>query len=241
MSPAAAWRWCAVAGAVAFACSWGFGRIPGLVACGTTGGPLDQVGPIIAFELARTPAEVAALFGSDPCRSAFVNAQRSALLLDAMGFIPAYTAFLSLASHAAARRWRWPVIAGLIAAGLCDEVEGGLLAAILRDLPGSTAVFAALSVEVHLKFALLALGTMAIGAFLIARRRMVAGLFGLVVLAGGAVALYGVLGLPDPVMMQGFALGWFALLAAAFTASVAPSLFSPARAHPPRRRATPSA
>src|SRR4051812_32811233 len=85
--PRTAWRLCVLAGLVAFACSWAFGRIPGLAACGMFDGSA-RLGPILAFELARTPGDVAALFGSGACRATLVGAQNSGLWLDALGFIP---------------------------------------------------------------------------------------------------------------------------------------------------------
>jgi hypothetical protein len=88
---------CVLAGLVAFACSFAFGKIPGLVACGTFAGS-GQLGPILAFELARTPGDVAALFGSGACRASLIDAQNTGLWLDALGFIPSYTAFLVLAA-----------------------------------------------------------------------------------------------------------------------------------------------
>lgn len=219
------------------ACSYAFGRIPGLVACGPTG----DNGPIIAWELARTPAEVAALFGVDPCRSTLIAAQRTALWLDGFGFIPAYTAFLSLAAWAAAGRRAWPIVTALLVAGVADEVEGVLLFANLAELPGTQPQLDALFWVVRLKFLLLALATAAIAALLAWSRRTVAFGFGIVAGFGAIRALLGFFALPEPRMMQGFTVAWVALLALALVASVAPSLVSRARAARPRAPASPSA
>src|ERR1700710_155138 len=100
MTSRTAWRLCALAGLIAFVVSWSFGRIPGLVACGPASGGL---GPIIAFELARTPAEGAAMFGADPCRPTWGGAQCPGLCLDGLGFPPSYPAFLTPAAAAASR------------------------------------------------------------------------------------------------------------------------------------------
>ena len=226
MSPAAAWRWCLAAGLVVAACSWGFGRIPGLVACGPTGG----LGAILAFELARTPAGVAALFGAEPCRSALIAAQRTGLWLDALAFIPSYTAFLCLAAWAAGRRLAWPVIAVLLVAGLSDEIEGALLFAILRGLPGDQAMLDALVWVVGLKFLLLGLATLVIAALLLIQwrgfrltewtaARMVGGLG---VGFGAVAALRGFFTGPAPAMMTGFAMAWFILLLVALFGAVWP-------------------
>lgn len=139
--------------------------MPGLTACGPTGG----LGPVIAFELTRSPAAASAIFGMEPCGSALIAGQRLGLLLDALGFIPAYTAFLCLGARAARREFARPVIAALLVAGLLDEVEGGLLFLILRDFPGGQAVFDALFWVVRAKFMLLGLGTFAIALLLLIR------------------------------------------------------------------------
>ena len=234
----AAWRWCVASGCLAFLCSWLFGRIPGLVACG----PSHGLGPIIAFELARSPSEVAALFGSDPCRSTLVGAQKTGLLLDAFGFIPSYTAFLIFAARAAAGawRWHWMIVAALLIAGLCDEIEGGLLYAILLDLPGTTGLLGALFWAVHIKFALLGLGTLAIGGVVVMSPRFFAKLLGLFVAIGAGNALYCLATAQGSAMMGGFTRAWVGLLVTALIFSIWPSLFSPARAAPPPRRAPPT-
>lgn len=238
MSPRGAWAGCAAAGCAAFLCSWVFGRI-GLVACGPTNG----LGPIIAFELVRGPADVAALFGSDPCRAALVAAQKTGLLLDGLGFIPFYTAFLILGTAATgARGLTKTVVIGTCAlAGVGDEIEGHVLRRILDDLPGMQGQIDVLFWIVRGKFLLLGLGTLAIGVLLLSMRRLSAALPAMLVGAGALIALVGLARTPDPRMMMGFAIAWIALLLSAFIAALRPSLFSPARAAPPLPQATPSA
>ncbi len=223
MSVRAAWRWCAAAGLLAFLCSWAFGRIPGLIACGPTGG----LGPIIAFEFVRSPADVAVLFGADPCRSMLVAAQQTGLLLDEFGFIPAYTSFLVLGAWAAGMRRvaAAVVIAALAFAGLADEIEGVILYLILRNLPGTPLLADILWWPVHLKFGLLALGTAGIGGLLIMARRWLGMVAGLGMLGGGLFALYGLTIFPAGSMMSGFTVAWFMLLGVALVGSVRPSLF----------------
>ncbi|URW74612.1 hypothetical protein M9980_08480 [Sphingomonas donggukensis] len=256
MTPANAWRWCAAAGVAAFLCSWGFGQIPGLVACGPTGG----LGPIIAFEFVRSPAHVAMLFGAEPCRSALVAAQKTGLLLDALGFIPAYAAFLvfaalacspakagvqSRAAHSSApafagERIRWLVIGAILLAALCDQIEGALLYRILADLPGPPTLIDALWWPVHIKFALLAAGTAGIAILLLSHMRLPGFVAALFVTIGVCTAVAGWLNGPSPVMMLGFTISWVTILLSALLASWRPSLFS-ARAAPPPVPAPPSA
>lgn len=223
MTPRTAWRLCALAGLIAFVISWSFGRIPGLVACGPAPGGL---GPIIAFELARTPAEVAAMFGADPCRSTLVGAQWAGLWLDGLGFIPSYTAFLILAAVAASRGWICRVtVAALVIAGASDEVEGLVMGNIMKALPGTRAQLDQLYWAVHIKFGLLALATTLIGLAIVRLGGLVPLLLGALVWIGGMAAIYGFGELPGPVMMQAFTIAWFALLAAAIVAAVRPLLF----------------
>jgi hypothetical protein len=206
-----------------------------MVECGPGGG----LGPIMTFEFARTPADVAALFGSEPCTAALVAAQKTGLLLDALGFIPSYTAFLILAVIAAESRTRvkLAVIATFLIAAVSDQIEGGLLYAILRDLPGTPALLGALWWAVHVKFALLALGTMGIAGML-ARGPLFRRLSAAPIWSGGLLAVLGLILMPGEWMMTGFALAWATLLIVALSASFAPFA---APAAPPPDPATPSA
>lgn len=238
MTIRAAWRWCAAIGIVAFTCSGLFGRIPGLIACGPTGG----LAPIAAFEFARTIADIAAMFGSEPCTSTFVAAQKTGLLLDGLGFIPSYTGFLILAAIAAGARGRVKtvLITMFLVAAISDEIEGFLLNAILDQLPGTPTLLGALWWAVHVKFALLAFGSLAIGA-LLARGRLFRRLFAAAIVPGSLLAIFGLMAAPGAWMMTGFTIAWVALLLAALTASFAPSLFSPVPAAPQPDQAAPSA
>jgi hypothetical protein len=225
--PRTAWRLSVLAGLVAFVCSFAFGKIPGLVACGTFAGS-GQLGPILAFELARTPADVAALFGSGACRTTLVDAQIKGLWLDALGFIPSYTAFLVLAAIAASRgRVQRTIVAMLLIAGLSDEIEGLVMWRIMGNLPGTDGQLGALYWAVHVKFALLAIGTALIGLELIRTFRLWPMLFGLIIAVGGGAAIYGFWVLPNAMMMAGFTYAWFAILVTATVASFAAGTFAP--------------
>jgi len=224
--PRTAWRLSVLAGLVAFACSFAFGKIPGLVACGTFAGS-GQLGPILAFELARTPGDVAALFGSGACRATLVGAQNAGLWLDALGFIPSYTAFLVLASIAASRgRVQRAIVAILLVAGLSDEIEGAIMWRIIGNLPGTPGQLDALWWAVHIKFALLALATTAVGLALLGKFRLWPMLFGLIITVGGAAAIYGFWSLPNAMMTAGFTYAWFAILVTAIVASFAAGVFT---------------
>lgn len=229
MRPRTAWRLSVLAGLIAFACSFAFGKIPGLAACGSFAGS-GQLGPILAFELARTPGDVAALFGSGACRATFVGAQNTGLWLDALGFIPFYTLFLTLAAIAASRGWaQRTIVAMLLIAGLSDEIEGLVMWRIMAHLPGTPGQLDALWWAVHVKFALLAIGTTLIGLALVRMLKLWPMLFGLVITVGGVAAIYGFWTSPNQVMMAGFTYAWFAILVTAIVASFAASVFAPQR------------
>jgi len=226
MSPAAAWRWCLVVGIATFIASTAFGWIAGLAPCGPSGG----LGSIIAFELARKPAEVAALFGSGACRTTLAAAQDRALLLDGLAFIPSYSAFLILAAAALRRRGpviAWLAIAATATAAILDEIEGGLLHAILRDLPGTQTLVDLLYWEARAKFLLLALAMLGTGALLAAMRRAGPLIAGAIVSLGALMSLWFVAtDMHAPALMQTYLWSWTALLVIVIIGAIWPRVFS---------------
>ena len=235
MTTRRAWTLCAVAGVVAFVATFVMGRVPGLKPCG----PTMLSNAILAFEFARSPADLNLLFGVEPCRSTLIAAQRIDLLLDGLWFIPAYTAFLSLAALASGVAWRRWLVGALLVAGLSDQVEGLILWALLGALPGTQGLLDALWAAVHLKFALLAVGTAAIG---VAAQGPAwwQRLAGTVMIGGGCYAAASLILAKHGQMMVGFSLGWFSLLALAMIFAALPSA-SEDSADPRRGPAPPAA
>lgn len=222
MSQATAWRLCALAGLATLLASTAFGWVPGLGACGPGGG----AGAIIAFELARTPATLAALFGSEPCTSTLLAAQRSALWLDELGFIPAYTAFLALGAWALRRTDRLAIVtvAVFLIAGLGDEIEGVTMFALMNPLPGADWLFTPLFWAVRTKFALLGLGELLLALALV-RGSWIGRIAAVPMLGGGLMSLWFLLtAAHDPLMMKGHFYAWSALLVVAILAAIRPSL-----------------
>jgi len=204
------WRWAVLAGLVAMAISIGFGTIPDIHACGLPGEP------ILNFEFVRTPAEVATLF-PEGCRAEHVVAQRTGLWLDALSFIPSYSAFLLL-SLAGLRREGGSMtakLAGLamamaLVAAICDEFEGVQLFRLLADLPGTQSTIDLLMPAVRTKFGLLSL-VVSLAGWLHFRQpgwRKVAG----AVITLGGLWSFAALFLDRNWMMQGSALAWLVLL-----------------------------
>lgn len=198
-----------------------FGRVPGLAACGPSGG----AGPVIAFELVRTAEQVLALFGSEPCTSTLIAAQREALWLDLLGFIPAYAAFLALGAFALRRSGLLLALVTMsvfLAAGTFDELEGLVMFRILGAMPGSDAMYQALFWTVRPKFALLGAGEILLAA-LLWRGPLLAKIASGLLLAGGLASLYFLFNDPHaPAMMKAHSYAWGALLVVALIGAVRP-------------------
>ncbi|CAM3193526.1 hypothetical protein SPAN111604_09630 [Sphingomonas antarctica] len=175
------WRWAAALGVVALLVSQGFGLFHGLAACD------PARNSILFFEYARIPADAARIIANDTCRTA----QASALWYDGLAFIPAYGSFLILTALAAGGQLRWPTVAAVIVACLCDEVEGLTLGSILAHLPGDASNYAILIPVVRIKFGLLGLASLLIGGTLIRRRTWLI-LPGAIAIAASALALVSV-------------------------------------------------
>ena len=213
------WIACLCAGALTIALSIGFGLIPNISGCGDDGG----AGSIIAFELVRTPADVAALFGQPPCTGPFREAMRLATWIDALVFIPVYSAFLIAGLLALRPNGRIVALAGIAAvlfAALFDEIEGVQLFRIMTDLPGSQPIIDLLILLVRGKFALLGIGALAIG-WLLAKPGGAGRITGLLVTLGGALTMVGLYGDEYARFLTlGSALSWLTLLGVAAVRSL---------------------
>jgi hypothetical protein len=211
-----------VAGLATLAASMGF---PPVDACGPTNG----TGPIIAFELVRSPAQLAELFGPASCSSKFQLAQMLASWWDALAFIPAYAAFLALGAWAlrgdTRRLWRIAA-AVLVVAALLDEIEGLILLRLAAHWQDPPDLFGALFFTVRPKFALLSLGSLLLAA--LAWRGPFFGKVAAVLMATGGLVSLALLFIEPhaPTMMNGHRYSWMALLALAAIGSFAPRLVS---------------
>ena len=183
------WRWCALFSVVMVAIALSFGRIGGIDACG--GGPLGE--PIISFEFVQTPSDVEALF-QPACRATIVRAQHTGLLLDIFGFVPAYvamllTALLALSRKVGVKPLLYAGAAFTIVAAICDQVENVQLLRILDALPGTPDIISILMPAVRIKFGVLAVAVLCVGALLI-RAPGVLRWFALPIHLGGVVSIY---------------------------------------------------
>ncbi len=205
-----------------------FGRIAGLTPCGPSGG----AGAVIALELVRSAGQVTALFGSEPCTGRLLAAQREALWLDVLAFIPAYTAFLALGAFALRRSalmLALVTMSAFLAAGTFDEIEGAVLFKLLGNLPGTQILYDGLFWTVRPKFALLGAGEILLAALLwrgALPGKIAAGLL----LAGGLASLYFLFNDPHaPAMMKAHFYAWGALLIVAAIGAARPEWATRAR------------
>lgn len=218
------WWWrCAGAGLVTLVISYYFGEIPNIEGCATDAGDAS-IGSIIAFELVRAPDHVAALFGAEPCTANFLAAMRHATWVDALGFIPAYTAFL-ICGLIALRKYSSSVagigIAAIAAAAIFDQIEGFWLFSIMAHLPGTQGHINWLIPAVRLKFMLLGVGAIAIGVLLV-RRKGLGFVFGPIIAIGGVLSL--ALIVDDRyvgIALQGSVIAWLTLFVAALAYAIA--------------------
>jgi hypothetical protein len=220
-----AWRWCALAGLIALAVAVAMLTVPDMVPCG----PPRGTQAVVVLELARSPAEVAALFGAEPCSERSVVAQRKALWLNMLGFIPAYAVFLLL-GIVALRRLNLGL--ALVAFQLVtiavtlDGLSGVIQFHILRQLPGTERLLTGLFWTARPKFALLGLAEVAI-ALLLWRGGALAKMASRATMGGAAVSLTLLFVKPhDPKMVQAHAIAWLALLAFAIVATIRPGLLT---------------
>jgi preprotein translocase subunit SecG len=212
------WWWrCAGAGLIVILTSLYFGQIPNIESCAPDSAA-GNLGSIIAFELVRSPADVAALFGTPPCTDPFLAAMRHATWVDALLFIPAYSAFL-ICALIALRGYGGSLagvgIAAAAAAALFDQVEGFWLFMIMDGLPGSQGEINWLIPAVRAKFVLLGVAAICIGV-LLTRHKGMGFVFGAIIALGGAattslIADDGFAALT----VQGSAVAWVALFVVA--------------------------
>lgn len=146
-----------------------------LAAAATLAGPPEACGglqpgypPVIAFELARTPADLTALFGDGPsaCREALVSAMDRINVLDLALFIPAYAALLAGLFAGLGRRsaWRRPALAraGLALTGAAvsaDVAENLCLLGLTPELDATSTSLAVLPIATGAKWLALGVGS----------------------------------------------------------------------------------
>jgi hypothetical protein len=189
--------------------------------------PRPGVSALLSYQMARTPAEIEAVFGreDDPCRPGMVAAMDRANTVDLAGFIAIYGGFLATFFIAMIRSGGGrPARVGLfmLVAGVAfDVLETAIQLRITHQLPGSEANLTALAIGSAGKFTMLAIVCILAGLAMLMRGGIVGRLAGLGCILGGVLALYG---LADPnaraLLTTGNALAWTILLLYAIAAAL---------------------
>ncbi len=183
------------------------------------GGLAASYPPIIAFELARDGADLAAIFGGPgACRDEMVKAMDLANVIDLAAFIPAYALFLVawFAAHRVrSRRWAIAGMTMAIVAALGDVVENACLFALTPELDASSPWLARLPWATAVKW--LALGAAGVCAAAILVRGRTAARIGAVLCLAAPITTIGAMAAPatfGPILATGVAASWIVCLVA---------------------------
>lgn len=218
------WPWllCVLAALVMIGAMMAMAGVPGQAACDGTSG-----NAMLRFEFVTSEAQLAALFGREPCLTRLVMAMDAVNRIDMAAYIPAFTAFQIFAALGLwwrRRRLAAVVMAAALVAMLCDYAEDMILMTKTAELMLSGSAdgdaLVLLMPLVGVKFALLALAAMLLGWAV----RADGGGWrwaGVVMMAGGAVSLIGVV--VPTVVGAGIGLAWVVLLGVALVRAWRPA------------------
>ena len=211
------WRLCVLFGTGVIAFGIWFGGVIPARTC--TGSLPPGVSALLAFQLSRTPADIEAVFGQagDKCRDAMTAAMDRANVVDLLGFIATYGAFLACFFLALRRTGVGAAArAGLAAIGAVvalDVLETLTQLYISGALPGGTASLALLTIGSRGKFLALAGVGWCAGAAMIGRGRLVGRIAGVTCFIGGLLVLPGLVYAPARAgLSAGNALVWVVML-----------------------------
>lgn len=154
------WRACLCWGLATLAVSQSLALLmPAALAHSIPGASIDN--PVLAFEFARSPADLDAIFGivGDPQRAARIASMNAGNVLDYL-FMVVYSSFLfaffsATARETGDRRWTRAALLGPVA-GLADAIENGLLLSIGANIDSPSPELWLLPFPVWTKFILLA-------------------------------------------------------------------------------------
>jgi hypothetical protein len=210
-------------GVIAFAV-WFSGVIP----VETCTGPLPAgVSSLLSYQLARTPADIEAVFGpaGNPCRETMIAAMDRANLVDLVGFIATYSVFLACFFVALLRSGTGAVARiGLVAvagAFVFDVLETWTQLYITGSLPGSGTSLALLAVGSAGKYIALAVVAVCAGLAMLARGGVSGRVAGVLCVVGGALVVVGFVYAPALAALgAGNAVAWVVVLLYAIVAAV---------------------
>src|SRR5262245_10548188 len=222
-----AWLLCVVLGVGVFALSaWFATVVPGQTCSGQPAG----TSAFLAYQLARTTADIEAVFGQqgDPCRAAMIAALDLANRVDLIAFIAVYSAFfasfflaLLRSGNVGLARIGFVVVAFTL---VCDVLETSVQLYITSSLPGSATSLVLLTLGNTGKFLGLSLVGVCAGAARLARGGVLSRLAGAVCLAAGLMVLVAVNYFPAQAAFPaaGIVL-WFVMLLYAMLSAIRPT------------------
>ena len=190
------------------------------------GGLPKNYAPIIAFELARTQADLDAIFGTqtDTCRTDMIAAMDTINWIDVIVFVPLYGAFLLFCFAGLRTRDRRLANAALTGSAIAivfDYAENACLMNLTPALDAASPWFTALAWATGVKW--LALGTgCALAAILLGWRAPRRVFPGLLCIPGALISVAAVIDPArfGPYLGAGIGLGWISLLITAATGSL---------------------
>jgi hypothetical protein len=190
-----AWILCVVFGAGVLALFAWFAAVVPSQTC--SGGQPKGTSALLAYQLARTAADIDAVFGqeSNPCRAAMIAALDLANKVDLIAFIAIYSGFFAFFFLALMRSGA-PSLArsGLVAVVftlLCDVLETSVQLYITSSLPGSASSLVLLTIGSTGKFLGLAVVGVCAGAAMLAYGGVLGRLAGAACLAGALLLVAG--------------------------------------------------
>jgi hypothetical protein len=219
------WVLCVVFGAGVIAFVTWFGGVIPTRTC--TGALPPGVSALLAYQLARSPADIEAVFGlpNDPCRAQMITAMDRANRVDLVAFIATYTAFLACFFLALRQLGPWPVarvgLIAVIATAAFDVLETATQLHITGALPGSSPSLTLLAIGSRGKFLGLAVVSACAGWGMIVRGKLPGRVAGSVCIAAAALAVAGLLSVPArPALTAGGAIAWILMLLYALQAAL---------------------
>jgi hypothetical protein len=220
-----------VAAVLVMLISFLFGTLGGDKACNAI--PYG-IGPILAFEFARTPADLATVFGAGDsiCRVQLMHAMDRINRLDYL-YMPAYGLMLFafiLALSQGRRSARVKIgLACAILAPAADAVENWILLGLTKNLSAAP-MLGLLKYPVHLKFMCIAIAGGVAGLLLWRRQGLwlrVAGLLCLPQLVPALIIILAPMSYSGALLTPLIALAWGLMLLLALVGAARPDLFRP--------------
>jgi len=193
--PRRAWLLCVVLGlGVAALLVW----FAAIVPSHTCSGRLPRgSSPFLAYQLARTTADIEAIFGQqdDPCRAAMVAVLDLANKVDLVAFIAVYSGFFASFFLALMRSGNTGIaklgFVAVVFTLVCDVLETSVQLYITSSLPGSASSLVLLTIGNTGKFLGLSVIGVCAGAAMLARGGLLGRLAGAACLAGGLMVVVG--------------------------------------------------